>query len=71
MEPISKDDRICYNCQYLRWLIGIGLGLRCGHESKSKPNELPPLVPSRYHSCEFFEMKNGNCSCKTKSDINE
>ena len=52
---IKQTDRICYNCKYLSWLIGVGLGLRCSHESKRKAGEMPPLVPGRFHTCELFE----------------
>lgn len=53
---IKSTERICYNCKYLAWLIGVGQGLRCGHKSRREPGNHAPLVPSRFHTCELFEF---------------
>jgi len=51
---IKPNEKICYNCKYLAWLISVGQGLRCGHPDKRKEDKLPELVPSRFHTCELF-----------------
>lgn len=56
-EHIKPSDKICYNCKHLSWLIGVGQGLRCSHKSKREEGKMPPLVPSRFHTCELFEFK--------------
>ena len=55
MSQIKPTDNICYNCKYLSWMIGIGQGLRCGKQAEK--GKMSPLVPSRFHTCEFFESK--------------
>lgn len=54
MNQIKKTDKVCYNCRYLAWLIGVGQGLRCGHPSKREEGKKAPLVPSRDYTCELF-----------------
>lgn len=55
-QQIKNSDKICYNCQYLAWLIGVGQGIRCGHQTKKEEGKIPPLVPSRFHTCDLFEF---------------
>ena len=26
----KPNEKVCYNCSHLAWLIGVGQGLRCG-----------------------------------------
>jgi hypothetical protein len=51
---ISPDEKVCYNCKHLAWLIGVGQGLRCSHP-KQEPKAMP--IPSRQHTCELFDRK--------------
>ena len=51
---IKPEDKVCYNCRHLAWLIGIGQGLRCSNPQKENKYE---MVPSSKHSCELFEFK--------------
>jgi|LakMenEpi03Aug12_release.lakeMendotaPanAssembly.Ray.scaffolds.fasta_scaffold3006855_2 hypothetical protein len=46
----NKDEKICYNCKNLLWLVGIGQGIKCDLDKKS--------LPSRYYTCDNFEIKN-------------
>jgi hypothetical protein len=48
----NKEDKVCYNCKYMSWLVGIGQGLKCGHPQKT---DKPQTIPSRYHTCDLFE----------------
>ena len=48
---INKEDKICYNCKYLAWLVGVGQGLKCTHPEKSTPE----TIPNKYHTCDSFE----------------
>jgi len=57
MIQVKPTDKICNNCKHLEHLIGIGQGLRCGHQTKRVEGKIHPLVPSRYHTCELFEFK--------------
>lgn len=57
MEKIKNTDKICFNCKYFAWLVGIGQGIRCFHETKKIKGKISPTVPSRYHTCELFEFK--------------
>jgi len=67
MEQIRPTDKICYNCKYLAWLIGVGQGLRCGHPDNRQDGNNPPLVPGRFHTCNLFEFKVGPKSKKSKN----
>jgi hypothetical protein len=49
---ILPEDKVCYNCKHLAWMIGIGQGLRCINDKKEKKNE---MVPSSRYTCELFE----------------
>jgi len=57
MNQIKSSDKICYNCKNLVWLVALGQGIRCGHPTKVEEGKIPPLVPSRFHTCEVFEFK--------------
>jgi hypothetical protein len=45
----KPDEKICYNCKNLLWLVGIGQGIKCDLDKKS--------LPSRWHTCDKFEQK--------------
>ena len=45
----SKDEKICFNCKNLLWLVGIGQGIKCNIDKKS--------LPSRWYTCNKFESK--------------
>jgi len=51
---IEPGDKVCYNCEHLAWLVGIGQGLRCLNPNKEKKNE---MIPSSKHTCELFKPK--------------
>lgn len=53
-DDIKPEDKVCYNCKHLAWMIGIGQGLRCSNPKKEKKLE---VIPSSKHTCEFFEFK--------------
>ena len=52
---IQPKDKVCYNCEHLAWMIGIGQGLRCTNPHKEKKLE---MIPSSKHTCELFKSKN-------------
>lgn len=66
-------DKCCFNCKHLLWMIGIGMGLRCGVDYQ-RTGQRPPAVPSIGHSCERFDgyRRDGvavgstewSCTCK-------
>lgn len=57
ISQIKSTDKICCNCKQLVWLIALGQGLRCGHQTKQEEEKMPPLIPSRFHTCELFEFR--------------
>lgn len=52
---IQPEDKVCYNCEHLAWMIGIGQGLRCTNPKKEIKLE---MIPSSKHTCELFKSKN-------------
>ncbi len=46
IENPQPEEKVCFNCEHLLWLVGIGLGLKCGLDKKS--------LPSRYYTCDKF-----------------
>jgi hypothetical protein len=51
-----KEDKVCANCKYMLWMVGIGQGVRCGY--KLKNGKLPPIISHLRHTCDKFEFKN-------------
>lgn len=49
IENPQPEEKVCFNCKHLLWMVGIGQGIKCGLDRKS--------LPSRYYTCEKFEMK--------------
>ena len=43
------DEKVCFNCKHLLWMVGLGLGLKCG---LTKHN-----IEHRRHTCDNFEFK--------------
>ena len=55
----GPDEKVCYNCKYMLWMVGIGQGVRCGYLFyKNGANQKLPLIPNLRHTCEKFEFKN-------------
>jgi hypothetical protein len=54
MDNIKPEEKVCYNCNYLIWSIGVGQGLRCGNGNK---NEKYEMIPNSRHTCELFKEK--------------
>lgn len=57
---IGGEERVCFNCRHLLWGVALGVGLRCteprNHDKSS--GEMPPMVPSSRHTCDWFEFRN-------------
>jgi hypothetical protein len=49
IENPKPEEKVCFNCKHLLWMVGIGQGLKCDLDRKS--------LSSRYYTCEKFEMK--------------
>lgn len=43
------DEKVCFNCKNMMWMVGIGQGVKCGLTKED--------IPSRKHTCEKFERK--------------
>ncbi len=52
-ETIGKDEKVCYNCKHMAWLVGIGQGVKC-----TNPQKEPRFfnIPNRRHTCDLFEI---------------
>ena len=55
----------CKSCVYCRWLVGVGLGVRCNHEENQKyknvddkHKELPVIISNIPENCTFYLSKN-------------
>jgi hypothetical protein len=48
-ENPKPEEKVCFNCKYMLWLVGVGQGVKCELDKKN--------IPSRMHSCEKFEYK--------------
>lgn len=61
LERPDKDERVCYNCKYMLWLVGIGQGVRCGYNYKTsglpQSAESIPHIPNLKHTCDKFEFE--------------
>jgi hypothetical protein len=51
---IKSEDKVCYNCKYIAWLVGVGQGLKCCNPKKEIKLE---SIPSKNHTCDLFESK--------------
>lgn len=49
IENPQPNEKVCFNCKHMLWMVGIGQGVKCDLNKKS--------IPSRYYSCEKFEKK--------------
>lgn len=45
----QPDEKVCFNCKHMLWMVGIGQGIKCDLNKKS--------LPSRNYTCEKFEKK--------------
>lgn len=43
------DEKVCFNCKNMLWMVGIGQGVKCILDKKD--------IPNRYHTCEKFGFK--------------
>lgn len=43
------DEKVCFNCKHMLWMVGLGLGLKCG---LTKHN-----IEHRRHTCNNFEFE--------------
>ena len=65
---IPKDYECCWNCQYMLWSVGIGMGVRCWNK-KNEYVDLTgdgrklqlPVIPGVAKKCEYFESKHDQC----------
>jgi hypothetical protein len=60
---IEPSEKVCYNCEHLAWLIGVGQGLKCINPKKEKTIS---NIPNSRHTCELFEFNS-----KLKNEIQD
>jgi hypothetical protein len=51
-ENPKPEEKVCFNCKYMLWMVGVGQGVKCELDKKN--------IPSRFYSCEKFEYKINN-----------
>ena len=44
--------KVCDNCKYMLWLVGVGQGVKCSND-KNKVGVKLYNIPSRQHTCEY------------------
>lgn len=54
IDTIGPEEKVCFNCKHLLWMVGIGMGLRC---SQDREDNMYKLIPNRRHTCNLFENK--------------
>ena len=45
----QPEEKVCFNCAHLLWLVGIGQGLKCDLNKKT--------LPTRFYSCDKFQKR--------------
>jgi hypothetical protein len=45
----KKDEKVCFNCINMLWMVGAGQGVKCSLTMKN--------IPNRYYTCDQFENK--------------
>lgn len=59
----KPEEKVCYNCKHMLWMVAIGLGVRCGYEIEGRPkmtmipNLRHPWIPNLRHTCDNFRPK--------------
>jgi hypothetical protein len=53
LDEILSEEKVCYNCKYVCWAIGVGRGLICLHPKKEIKFE---PIQNRRNSCELFKV---------------
>jgi hypothetical protein len=54
---IKPDEKVCFNCKHLAWMVALGLGVECLHPANRQPNGRQMKIRSSWHTCEHFESK--------------
>jgi hypothetical protein len=53
----QKDEKVCFNCRYMYWGVGVGQGVRCAHLEHREENDRLMVIPHLRHHCSFFVFK--------------
>lgn len=48
----NPDEKVCFNCKYMLWMVGLGQGVKCDIDKSN--------IPNRFHTCPKFEFKPQN-----------
>lgn len=54
---VRPDERVCFNCRHVVWMVAIGRGVECHAEENRDPAGNPFRVSSRRYTCEHFEPR--------------
>jgi hypothetical protein len=55
IENPQPEEKVCFNCKHMSWLVALGQGIRCTVDKKE--GEIPTMVSSRWYTCNKFEKK--------------
>ncbi len=49
IENPKPDEKVCFNCKHILWMVALGQGVKCALDKKD--------IPSRFHTCNNFDPK--------------
>ena len=44
------DEKVCFNCRYMMWMVAIGHGVQCRHPENEEDGKMFK-IPARDYSC--------------------
>lgn len=69
----KPEERVCYNCVHMTWLVALGLGVRCSyeHNTNTDPKVKPklPMIPNLRHTCDKFKSKHEHEGQNKQEDL--
>jgi hypothetical protein len=54
---IKPDEKVCFNCKHIIWLVALGQGVRCGYDFYKNNNKVLFPISHLRHTCDKFENK--------------
>jgi hypothetical protein len=55
----DPNEKVCFNCTNMIWLVALGQGVRCGYDfyKNGITGKNLPMIPNLRHTCEKFENR--------------
>ena len=51
VQNLSPEEKVCFNCKFLIWSVGLGLGVRCAARDGFR------MPSTRSYTCELFQYE--------------